>query len=243
MAGKGKRGKARHAIVTAEQLDKSRAGHWSTLALLLRNPNFQRHVKRINIDEAHCLHIDGLSHYGLPAFRPAWNKVGHLKALLPRSVQYGLFSATIPPHIRETIKSQVLGDDFHDIHITSNRPNTTYMFHTVNSLEDMRNYLCFLANLFSLDQQCRILIFVDNKKLGARIVASLSAACPKEYQRGPKRLVRLYHSLYSSGYLQETYEEFTKPNGHCFILVTTSGNAVVCGISLLFSDWIANHFP
>ncbi|KAF6744011.1 hypothetical protein DFP72DRAFT_1079195 [Ephemerocybe angulata] len=114
------RGKAVHAIVTTEQLQKSKAGHMSMIGQLIRNPFFYRYIARINVDEAHCIHIDGLPHYGMDAFRPAWGRLDEIKALLPRSTRWSLFSATFPPHILDTVQKKLLPSDYEHIHITSN---------------------------------------------------------------------------------------------------------------------------
>ena len=69
-----------------EQLFKTREGHLPRLALLLRNHSFQKHVTRVVVDEAHNIYTAGLPHYGLDAFRPAWGRLGELRAILPSSV-------------------------------------------------------------------------------------------------------------------------------------------------------------
>jgi superfamily II DNA helicase RecQ len=75
-------GRAWQLIVTVEQLFKSREGHLPRLAIFLRKQHFQRYVVRIVVDEAHNIHTAGLPLYGLDAFRPAWGRLGELKAIL-----------------------------------------------------------------------------------------------------------------------------------------------------------------
>jgi superfamily II DNA helicase RecQ len=88
-------GRARHLIVTVEQLFKSSAGHFARLGHLIRNNRiFQRQLIRINVDEAHSIHTAGIPLYGLPAFRPAWGKLDELKALLSNKIRWKAFSAT-----------------------------------------------------------------------------------------------------------------------------------------------------
>lgn len=216
-----------HAIVTTEQLDKSKAGHLPIIATLIRNQYFQRHIARVNVDEAHCIHIDGLSHYGQDAFRPAWGRLDLIQAILPRLVTWSLFSATFPQHILQTVEKKLLLPDYERIHATSNRPNTAYAFREVQDLDDLTNYECLLTHPFKLEDQPRILIFVDNKKLAARLAHHLSQFVPEDRRRGKKRAVRHYHSQMSERYLQRSYDEFTREGGSCKVLITTSCNAVV----------------
>ncbi|KAG2005988.1 II DNA helicase [Coprinopsis cinerea AmutBmut pab1-1] len=144
-SGTKTRSLAKLAIVTTEQLEKSSAGHWSSMAILIRDPWFQRYIARINVDEAHSIHIDGL------------------EKLLP--------------------------NNFKHIHVTSNRPNTVYALHQVDSIENMANYRCFVAHPFSLANQPRVLIFIDDRKLAAKIVTYLKSHVPPKYRAGSKHLI------------------------------------------------------
>ncbi len=219
-------GHTRHLIVTVEQLFKSREGHFPRLALLLRNQTFQKLIRRINVDEAHNIHTSGLPHYGLEAFCPAWGRLGKLKALLPSSIRYHLFSATFPPHILATVEKKVMRTGYSFIHITSNRPNTVYATHqVVNSANEMRNYECFLSEPYNPETQPHILIFVDNRDTTDRITSHLDSCLPKQYR--DQGIVSHYHSNMSEHYLQTTHDAFTKADGKCRILVSTSSQSVV----------------
>ena len=212
--------------MTVEQLFKSREGHLPRLAIFLRNQYFQRHIVRIVVDEAHNIYTAGLPLYGLDAFRPAWGRLDEIKAILPRHVRWTYLSATFPLHIRATIEDKLLKPGYTAIHVTSNRPNTTYATHeAVNSIKDMQNYNCFLANPFSLESQPRVLIFVDKKELACHVSAYLDSCLPSEYR--DTGIVMHYHSMMSQGYLQLAHEAFTMPSGKCRVLVATSGQSVV----------------
>jgi len=101
-------GEARHLIVTVEQLFRSREGHFPRLYVLLHDQRFQKLVLRFNVDEAHHIHTAGVPLYGLDAFRPAWGKLGELKALLSTKVRWHCFSATFAPHILKTVEARLL---------------------------------------------------------------------------------------------------------------------------------------
>lgn len=212
--------------MTVEQLFKSREGHLPHLAVFLRNQRFQRYVVRIVVNEAHNIHTASLPCYGLEVFHPAWGRLDELRAILPWHVRWAFLSATFPLHIRATIEDKLLKPGFNAIHITSNRPNTTYATHeVVNNTEDTRNYECFISSPFSLASQPRVLIFVDKKELACTILAHLDSCLPLEcHDLG---IVRLYHSMMLQQYLQLTHEAFTTPTGNCRILVATLGQSVV----------------
>ena len=220
-------GRARHLIVTVEQLFKSSAGHFARLGHFIRNIKiFQRHLICINVDEAHSIYTAGIPLYGLPAFRPAWGKLDELKVLLSNKIRWKAFSATFPRHILRTVEKKILKPDYVSIRLTSNRPNTIYATHQVpGSIEDPQNYECFLMKPFDLHRQPHVLIFVDNKDLTSKIAQHLDASLPTEYYgRG---IVKHYHSVMSEEYLTQTHESFVREDKICRILVATSGESVV----------------
>ena len=220
-------GTARHFIVTVEQLFKTSDGRSRRLNFLIRNClPFQRKIIRINVDEAHFIHTAGLPLYGLPPFYPAWGRLDEIKVSLPNHVRWKAFSATFPPHILKTIAEKVLKINYIPIHVTSNRPNTMYATHQVHgSIEDARNYECFIKNPFELKEQPHVLIFFDNDMfLTNKVAQDLNACLPAQF-RG-RGIVRHYHSGMSKGYLQQAYDSFVKEDGECRILVI-SGQSVV----------------
>lgn len=220
-------GRARHLIVTVEQLFKSSAGHLGRLGTLIRNnQDFQKKIIRINVDEAHCIHTAGSSLYGMPAFRPAWGRLNELKVRLPARIRWHAFSATLPPHILDTVTKKILKPDHTFIHVTSNRPNTIYATHKVHgSIEDVHNYHCFVQEPFDFKTQPHVLIFVDDKNLTSKIARHLDASLPPMY-RG-RGIVQHYHSGMSEGYLKKVHNSFVEADGICRILVATSGESVV----------------
>jgi superfamily II DNA helicase RecQ len=220
-------GRARHLIVTVEQLFKSREGHLPRLYFLIRNQGFQKLINRVNVDEVHHVHTAGLPHHGLDAFRPAWGRVDEMKAVLSHNVKFGAYSATVtPPHILKTVELKVLRPDYVFIQLTSNRPNTMYATHEVTkSIDELSNYDCFLSDPFDLVAQPHVLIFVDNKDLACRISSYLDSRLPEELR--DQNFVMHYHSQMSEKYLQFAHKCFTQENGPCRIMVATSGQSVV----------------
>ncbi|KAF8150858.1 P-loop containing nucleoside triphosphate hydrolase protein [Crassisporium funariophilum] len=212
-------------IITVEQIFRTPEGHFPRMAVTLRQPAFQSLVSRFCVDEAHSFYTAGFALYGLPAFRPAWGKLHELKALLRPSIPWHFFLATFPPHILNLVQEKLLRSGFEYIHVTSNRPNIIYATHQVeNSIEDVRNYKCFLQSPFEADRQPHVLIFFDDKKLTTKVEAHLESCLPLR-ERG-KGIVRYYHSSMSKGYLEEVHEDFISPDGTCKILIATSGESV-----------------
>ena len=191
-------GKAVHLLVTVEQLFKSLEGHLPRLAVLIRRRDFQKRISRINVDEAYFIFTAGAALYGLNAFRSAWGRLDELKALLPASIIWAVYSATFPPHILKAVENKVLHPNYVYIHTSSNRPNITYATHQViETIEDPRNYECFLPlpENFNINEQPHVLIFVDDTKLTDKIALHLNSCLPVQY-RG-KDVVRHYHSKMS----------------------------------------------
>lgn len=219
-------GTAQHLIVTVEQLFKSREGHFTSPWCPRTEEPLSEADCRVNFDEAHFIHTAGMPLHGLAPFRPAWGQLDELKALLPQGVHWAAFSVTFPTYILRTVESKVLRQNYASIHITSNRPNTMYATHCVeNKIDDPPNYECFLTAPFDPHDQPRVLIFADNKDLTNTVASHLNHCLPVSYQG--KGIIRHYHSGMSQGYLQQAREAFTKDNGLCRILVTTSGQSVV----------------
>ena len=219
-------GSSRHVIVTVEQAFKSPEGHTSRLSTILRNPAFQKYIARVNVDEAHSIYTAGQDLHGLKAFRPAWGQLADLRALLNGSIHWNFFSATFPPHILKIIESKVLRNDYELIQITSNRPNTMYATHEViNSIEEPRNYECFLSKPFVLEKQPHVLIFCDDKDLTLKLAFHLNTCLPPDLR--DQDIVMHYHSSMSEKYLKKAHEAFISETGKCRILVTTSGQSVV----------------
>ena len=55
-------------------------GHVPRLArLVAEDRHFVKFIRRVHIDEAHFIYTAGLKHYGLPAFRPAWGRLGEFR--------------------------------------------------------------------------------------------------------------------------------------------------------------------
>lgn len=210
-----------------EQFFKTPEGHFPRLAILVRNKHFQKRIKRVHVDEAHFIHLAGLARNGTKAFRPAWGQLDELKALLPNSIPWQAISATFPLHILKTVETKILRPGYVSISISSNRPNTIYATHRVTtSIDELRNYECFLSSPFNVQAQPRVLIFFDSKALASNVAQHLNAQLPLELR--DTGIIRHYHSGMSDRYLHLVHTAFTSKDGPCKILCATAGESVVC---------------
>lgn len=223
-------GTSRHLIITAGQLFKSPEGHFTKLAVLLREHSFCCRIAHINIDGIHFTHFAGEDRFGIPAFRPAWGRLLELKMRLPKTVRYHGFTATCPPHVQHTIEQTLLGSDYLLFKHCVNRPGIIYARHcVVGSFDVLDNYLCCIRTPFpvngTLHDQPRVLIFFDSNTLTRRAAKFLRLHAPPQFQ-GTDFAMHYYGSM-SPDYLKKAHDAFTLPNGPCRILCATSGESTV----------------
>ncbi len=107
-----------------------------------------------------------------------------------------------------------------------------YATHQVHrSIEDPRNYICFIQQPFDFNRQPHVLIFFDDKDLTKKVAQYLDAQLPLEH-RG-RGIIRHYHSGMSEAFLKQVHYSFVSETGMCRILVATSGESVVSYISFV----------
>ncbi|KAF9064407.1 hypothetical protein BDP27DRAFT_1230562, partial [Rhodocollybia butyracea] len=221
-------GTAQHLIVTAEQLFKSPEGHFTRLALLLRDHTFRRRLLHINIDEVHFVHYLGRDCFGLSAFRPSWGRFSELKITLPRTLIWNAFTATCPDHVKHTLESSFLGSEYSLVQRCTNRPSIIYARHcVVGNFDVLQNYLCFIRSPFptngSLQDQPRVLLFFDSNALALCVSRYLDKHIPEQFRA--TGFVWHYYSTMSPQYLQIAHDEFTRPDRSCRILCATSAES------------------
>ncbi|KAH8993095.1 P-loop containing nucleoside triphosphate hydrolase protein [Lactarius deliciosus] len=192
-------------LVQPEQLCMTN-GHLPRLArLVAEDRQFLRRVQRLHVDEAHFIYTAGLKHYGLPAFRPAWGRLGEFRIKIGKQVPMQALSGTQLPHIKVAIIKSLLFDEsrLSSVELTSNRPNTVYATHPIiGELSDFRNLDFVIPVPYPAGRKLpKTLVFHDSKK----------------------GLVMHYHGGMSKEYLTKVYEDFSKPDGHCRVLHATEG--------------------
>ena len=75
-------------------------GHMPRLARLVsQNRKFNQLMKRLHIDEARFIYSAGLDHYGLPAFRSAWGRLGEFRIKLGKGITVQALSLGHNPNI------------------------------------------------------------------------------------------------------------------------------------------------
>ncbi|KAF8891501.1 hypothetical protein CPB84DRAFT_1683338 [Gymnopilus junonius] len=108
----------------------------------------------------------GLEHYDLPAFHPAWGRLGEFRIKLGKNVVVQALSGMQPEHIKKAIIKCLLFDKskLYSIKLSSNRPNITYATHQiVNKLSDIQNLNFLIPTPYPTDFHLpKTLIFHDN---------------------------------------------------------------------------------
>lgn len=179
------------------------------------------------IDEAHFLYTAGKDLYGVPAFRPAFGRLGGVRITIGRQVPVLAMSGTQPPHIKRHIMTTLLMNSQRllPIKLSSNRPNLVYATHPIfGARSDLRN-LDFLVPLNHNGSFERTIVFHDDSKEAAAAAMYLnSRLAPSKRHLG---IIRHYHGGMSKLYLQRIFDDFSSPDGTCRILHATSGASTV----------------
>ncbi|THU81757.1 P-loop containing nucleoside triphosphate hydrolase protein [Dendrothele bispora CBS 962.96] len=188
-------------IVTPEQFFEAKEGYPTIFSKIVRNSAFNRRIGLISVDDAHFVHVHGLEHHGISAFRPGYGDLAGIKNLFGPNVPWAALTATATHQVLQTLEKRILRPGYITLHATSNRPNIMFATHCVpGRISDPRNYTCFLSAPFNFTTQDDCL--------------------PPEY-RG-LGVVMNYDSLMSDRFLERAHSELTKPNGICKILVATA---------------------
>ncbi|KAF8432233.1 P-loop containing nucleoside triphosphate hydrolase protein, partial [Boletus edulis BED1] len=219
-----RRGDYQHLIISPEQLTLLN-GHLPRLARFLRqDQSFRTKISWVHVDEAHNIYTAGLPHHGEAAFRPAYSKLGELRVLLSKGTPFQVLSATLPPHILSAIMRELMISPNHvTLQLSSNRPNITYATTPlIGSLRNYRNLNCLIPDDFQPPMDIpKTLVFHDSKQDATNAAMYTDSRLPKQLRN--RGIVKHYHSDMSAEYLEQTYKDFSHPNGHCRILHVTAG--------------------
>lgn len=199
-------------------------------------------IRRVHVDEAHFIYTAGLKHYGLPAFRSAWGRLGEFRIKIGKQVPVQALSGTQPPHIKAAIIKSLLFDKSQlcSIKMTCNRPNIVYATHPiVGELSDFRNLDFLVPRPYPTGTQAgwnlpKTVVFHDKIEQAADAALYHTRRLPEDLQK--KGLVMHYHGGMSKEYLTQVYEDFSDVNGRCRILHATEGASTVCTIYCLHLD-------
>ena len=215
-------------------------GHVPRLArLIAEDRHFVKFIRRVHIDEAHFIYTAGLKHYGLPAFRPAWGRLGEFRIKIGSQVPMQALSGTQPPHIKAAMIKSLLFEESSDqlcsIKLTSNRPNIVYATHPIaGKLSDFRNLDFLIPRPYPTGWVLpKTVVFHDSIEQAAEAALYHTRRLPEDMQK--RRLIMHYHGAMSAEYLTQVYDDFSASNGHCRVLHATEGASTV-RISYEFSS-------
>ncbi|KAF8834573.1 hypothetical protein BDN67DRAFT_873768, partial [Paxillus ammoniavirescens] len=217
-------GKYQHLIVSPEQLGMYNS-HLPRLAHLIhQDHSFSKRINRVHVNKAHNIYTAGLAHHREATFRPAYNKLGEFCILLPKSTPFQALSATLPPHILAAVKEQLMiSSNCLEIRLSTNRSNIMYAtIPLVGSLHNFHNFNFLIPPEFHPPMAIpKTLVFHDCKQDATDAAAYVNARLPHSLQN--HGVVKHYHSDMSAEYLQQTFEDFSSPDGNCCILHATAG--------------------
>ncbi|KAF8137895.1 P-loop containing nucleoside triphosphate hydrolase protein [Mycena galopus ATCC 62051] len=216
--------KYQHYSVSPEQCGPF-MGHIPRFAKLLHDPKWTKHIKLLQIDEAHFIVTAGTAKGKKVAFRPSFSDLGErLRIHLPASTPCTAYSASMPSHIMTTVKSALRMEPAKTvtIELTTNRPNLVYaVIPMIGSITNFSN-LDFLLPLsfppnFVLSQKS--IVFFDNKRKSPALAAYLNSRLPAAL--AARQPFRVYHSSMSKPYLEAIAASFKDTNGDVKCLIAT----------------------
>ncbi|KAJ7882740.1 P-loop containing nucleoside triphosphate hydrolase protein [Mycena olivaceomarginata] len=200
----------RHYSVSPEQCGPFQ-GHIPRFAKLLRDQEWVKKIRLLQIDEAHFIVTAGQAKGKETAFRPAFSNLGErLRVHLPSTTPCAAYSASMPKRVMDVVTKTLRMDPTNTVtvELSTNRPNLVYatipMIGTINNLSNL-NFLApqpFPANyILPLS-----VIFVDDKKKTSTIARNLNSRLPPEL--AASKPFRKFHSGMSKQYLEDTAARF-----------------------------------
>ncbi|KAJ7689096.1 P-loop containing nucleoside triphosphate hydrolase protein [Mycena olivaceomarginata] len=205
----------RHYSVSPEQCGPFQ-GHIPRFAKLLRDQEWVKKIRLLQIDEAHFIVTAGQAKGKETAFRPAFSNLGErLRVHLPSTTPCAAYSASMPKRVMDVVTKTLRMDPTNTVtvELSTNRPNLVYatipMIGTINNLSNL-NFLApqpFPANyILPLS-----VIFVDDKKKTSTIARNLNSRLPPEL--AASKPFRKFHSGMSKQYLEDTAARFRSGEG------------------------------
>ncbi|KAJ3740694.1 P-loop containing nucleoside triphosphate hydrolase protein, partial [Lentinula raphanica] len=188
----------------------------------LSNPEFAQNTLSIIINETHRI-----SQWD-DRFRPIYQRLGTLRALVPSEVPFLVTSATMPPpvlfEIRNVLRINPL-DSFH-INVGTDRPNIAWFVHRMKAGKPDLNALEFALrkDLASseITELIQTMIFFDDVNVSLDALKHLRACLPPQLQGQ----IVAYHSTRSSNSKRRVLEEFR--SGKIKVLLITEPADVGC---------------
>jgi hypothetical protein len=150
--------------------------------LIDEDHKFAKLIRRLHVDEAHFIHTAGLGHYGLPAFRPTWGRLGDFRIKIGRNVPTQTLSGTQLKHIKETIIKSLLFDEDNFLSIKLTRSLVfSFLFRTLltGSYPKLSSFMTTLTWLL------KVLRIISNdylKNFDGRIsLPTTMVVCPRNF--------------------------------------------------------------
>jgi len=228
-----KKGAYNAIIVSPEQLFTDSAGATPRLlSLIHKSQSFVRSIKHLFIDEGHELFFSGIDRHGISAFRPSYGELDKIIPKLPNKTTIHVLSATFPPHVRQVVKTKLLGSrETTCIQLPLNRRNIVY---TTRIIDDLGNYknLSFLIPLGNPDSRpSGVIIFFESSVRADDASSYLNNSFRTLHpMHKTKRIAASYHAGLSQTCLTRVFQQFCGSNPseeRIDILCATSCGATV----------------
>lgn len=180
------------------------------LGVLRQNHTFPRLIKHMYIDEGHEIFFSGIDRHGIPAFRPSYGALDKVLPKLLNGTAIHVLSATLPPHVIQTIEKKFFGDrERVHIQLPLNRQNIVYSTRTITDLNDYNN-LSFLVPRYNPNSRPSGVIIFFESTLRADDAASYLNRTFHGHHPTYKssRFAASYHAGLSQTYLTRVFEQF-----------------------------------
>lgn len=190
---------------------------------LIGNAKFARHIKRVYVDECHCI-----SQWG-ESFRPSYAQVGDIRAFLPSKVPFIAMSATLPPEILTDVKRTLhMGESTLLIKLGNDRPNIRHEIACMTgSKENPTDILDLLPSNIQPGTKLEKTVWFCNSRDACHATEKiLREALPKDMQNQ----VAVFHSLRSKRARRRIMQQFEREDSRIRILICTEAAGMVSSL-------------
>lgn len=191
---------------------------------LVASSSFHELWGLVVVDEAHCIIQWGVTHGIHPPFRPAWGKIGEVRALLSKSIPMLATTATLQVEEVPVIERLLyMGPEMYFLNLGNNR------LEIFMEMREMKHNMLGMKDLLTLvvpksGPLKSTMVFFDNRELLHRVHDHIEAILPDSL----KKAVRVYHALRGVPGKKEVMQQFMQ--GDIKILLCTDAAGMVGGL-------------
>ena len=191
----------------------------------LTSPDFQKSIRAVIIDEAHCI-----SQWG-GDFRKHYGSLNKLRALFPATVPFLAATATLPPKALDEVcdKLHIDLDESYFINLGNDRPNITQHVRFIDSAHDYSALKDLLSvNAKKPDDIVKTIVFVNSRNGTQEVCREVRKLLPRHLRKH----VDFLHAVRKDRTKRRIMRRFR--NGRIRILIATEAAGMVSAFILLF---------